>query len=166
MNTTQKHTPDEFDNPYAATICDQANDALNQWQAGVDTFARTALQARREYMKMIRCSHVDGLDGALVPVAEYLTADVAFLYIRQAAVSKDRPRQYRVKLLNGELIDVEPHIGGEIYVRAHRRHYAGFVCHADDRPHEAKWCQWRLDGNDLGLLLQKEQEDDRYVVAG
>lgn len=164
--TKTNHTPDEFDTPFAATICDQANDALNQWQANVTTFARTALQARRDYITTIRCAHVDGLDGALVPVAEAMTADVTSLYIRQAAPTKERPRQYRVRLLSGELIDVEPHIGGEIYVSANRRNYAGFVVLPGDRPHEAKWCQWRLDGNDLGLLLQKETEDDRYVVAG
>ena len=147
------HQADEFNAFFAAAVANQVNEALAQWQAGVNTFARTALQARREYIRFMRDLHLDGLDGAAVPVVEYLAADITHLYFRKAAPSKGRPEQYRIRLLSGETLDISAELGEQIASDG-RRHYNGRVTMSDDKPGCARWVRWQLDGNDFGLLVE------------
>lgn len=161
------HHSDEFNAFYAAAVANRANDALVQWQAtNADTFARSALQARRDYITTIRDLHLHGLDGALAPVIDYLTADITHLYIRVAAPTKGREKQYRVRLLSGETLDISPEEGNEIFKTCNRKRYTGYARMSDDQRGHAKWLRWELDGNNFGLLLSKEETDDGYVVAG
>lgn len=162
---SKRHDPDEFNAFFTAAVANEANEAFHQWQLGIDTFARSALQSRRDYINNVRDLHVDGLDGALVPVREHLAADVTHLYIRQAAPTKGRDKQFRARLLSGETRDISPELGKRIFWNS-THHYGGHAHMSDDRPGHAKWLCWKLDGNDLGLLLQEEDNHDRHVVAG
>jgi hypothetical protein len=154
------HQPDEFNAHFAATVATHANELLAQWQAGVNTFAQTALQARREYIECIRNLHIDGLDGAAVPdAAYYLTADVTEILVRPAAPTRGRPMaDYRVRLLSGETLDISRELGEHItWEGRNLLHYSDHIHLPGDKRGHAKWRRFRMDGNDFGLLLEVER---------
>ena len=149
------HQENEFNAFFAAAVANQVNEALAQWQAGADTFERTALQARRDYIRFMRDLHLDGLDGAAVPVAEYLTADITHLYVRKAAPSKCRAQEFRARLLSGETVDVSPLVGEQI-IRDGRSCYNGYITMSDDKPGQSRWLRLAVSGNNLGLLISED----------